>query len=100
METGLLDTLSHNVGLTVMARVVQVIGLPIGLAAVFWFASTVNGMQLQLARLETQMTERTSDRYTGTDARHDFATLNVHMEDVDRRVSSLELIERGRLTSH
>lgn len=84
------NDLAENVGLRLISRWVQVVGIPAGLAFMGWIALTFNGMQLSVATLQSQMQERTSDRYTGSDARHDFAVIAVQIDDISRRLGVLE----------
>jgi hypothetical protein len=88
-----LKSIAENVTLTALSRLVQLVGIPLGIAAVVWAASTINQLELGVQQLKTQMEERTSDRYTATDARHDFAVVTVKIDDLDRRVGVLESIQ-------
>jgi len=82
--------LAQNEMLTALSRIFQLVAIPLGLTAIFWFATTINGLQLTVTKLSTQMEYLDGDRYSGTDAKHDFAVVNVQIEDLTRRVGILE----------
>lgn len=73
-----------------ITRLVQVIGMPLAVAIGGWVLHTLASLDHSVTTLQAQMEDRTSDRYTATDAKHDFAVIGVEINDLDRRVGVLE----------
>ena len=72
-----------------VARLMQVVGMPVVIALGGWLQVTISDMKLAIARLETQMIERTADRYSASDAKRDFSTVIFRLDNSDRRLDQL-----------
>lgn len=55
-----------------------------------WMFTSMNAMIISVERLNVQMEERTKDRYTETDARHDFTVVGLKLNALDSRIGVLE----------
>lgn len=89
MPKSVTDALS-NTSVLLLIRIFQLIGTPALLGMVGWGITSVHALQESVVRLETQMTERTSDRYTASDARRDRDTVNQIVAGLERRIMLLE----------
>ena len=83
--------MSDNDGvLGLVAKIAQLVGIPAGLFFGGWIVHSIEDMKYSLTRIDTQVQERTTDRYTATDAKHDFAVIDVKIQDLTRRIGVLE----------
>ena len=76
-----------------IARLMQVVGMPVVIALGGWLGVTIDSMKQSITRLETQMIERTADRYTSKDAQRDFSGVSFRLDNADRRIDQIN----GRL---
>lgn len=76
--------------LALIARITSLIGVPAGLFFAGWIIHSIENVDTAVTRIDTQLQERTKDQYTATDASHDFATIGVRIDDLNRRVGVLE----------
>lgn len=97
-----MKLVAENSVLGLVAKITQLVGIPVALFFAGWIINSIDNLSTSVAKnntdiaaLSTKLDERTNDRYTATDARHDFATIDVQLEDIKRRVGVLE--DNGRL---
>lgn len=91
-----LEQIADSITARALARIFQLIGIPVVVAILGWNATALIGLQGNVIELQTQMAERTSDPYTGSDAKRDNAYILLRFDSLDARVNGLELRERVR----
>lgn len=85
-----MNSIANTSILSLIARITQLIGIPAVLFFCGWLIHSIDSMSTAVTRIDTQLQERTTDRYTATDAKHDFTTIDVRIDDLSRRVGVLE----------
>ncbi len=65
-----IDQLAHSAALQVAARCIQVVGVPAGLAMMFWLFATVRNLETEVAKLPTEI-QRIQDRISDVSRRLD-----------------------------
>ena len=75
--------------LRTLSRYMQLIGVPIALALMFWQASTIWTLSLSMAKIETKVDALDGDRYSKSDAMKDF-------QNIYDRVTAVENADKIR----
>lgn len=80
---------AESEALRVVSRWMQIIGVPIALALLFWQAGTTWQLSISVAKIETKMADLDGDRYSKSDAMKDFNTVNVRIDGVIEQQRSI-----------
>lgn len=115
-----VEAVARSVMLGAMVRVLQLVGIPLGLMVIGWMASSLLALQQEATRVseraESARTQilvvqtavdkindliiaRAATRYTREDAIHDLGIIERRMEDHERRLESIER-DHGKLMPH
>ena len=74
--------------LRTLSRYMQLIGVPIALALMFWQASTIWTLSLSMAKIETKVDALDGDRYSKSDAMKDQALLQSNIDSLDKAMAA------------
>lgn len=97
-QSGVLDGDSA----VTMARLMQIVGMPILLFMSWWMFNTLNAMSDRVARLEEKVGTAAEDRYRATQARSDFALRDEQLRVIMERLQNNEqrfLATGGRMNT-
>ena len=75
-----MESLAQSAMLAVMARLINVIGVPCGLALMFWLFHTVNTVQVEMAKLPEQFRS----------IQYQFEAMNRRQDEQNIRLQRLE----------
>jgi hypothetical protein len=87
-----IKAIADNVLLVFGARMMQLVGIPAGLAVAGWFAHTVESVNVGIHELKVEMHQQ----YTKAEAAKDFSVLNTRVDGIDTRVTVLEVTKGTR----
>jgi hypothetical protein len=82
-----IKAIADNVLLVLSARVMQLVGIPAGIAIAGWFAHTVESVNVGVHELKVEMHQQ----YTKAEAAKDLSALNTRIDGIDTRVTVLEV---------
>lgn len=88
-ESSWVHEVAGNEVMGAVARLMQVIGMPMIIGLGGWLSVSIEDMKQAITRLETQMVERTQDRYSATDAKRDMNATDFRFNNNERRIEQI-----------
>ena len=88
-ESSWVHKVAGNEVMGAVARLMQVIGMPMIIGLGGWLSVSIEDMKQAITRLETQMVERTQDRYSATDAKRDMNATDFRFNNNERRIEQI-----------
>lgn len=90
---GTARTLAESLYIRAISNLINIVTGPILIGLVAFLVglrTDVTALQGDIKRIDDAMIQRTALRYTSEDAKRDRATIDLHFDEIERRMNQLE----------